>query len=381
MKKRVAVLGATGSIGKNSLDVLRRGKDRYEAALFSAHTDAAALLTLAGEFPGVPLALSGREFPDKKRIAYSGSSALLDAIAASGANIAINGIAGAAGLRPSLAALEAGQHLALANKESIVMAGNLVLALAREKKVRVLPVDSEHAAVFALIEAHGAENVEEIILTASGGPFLDYEPSRLAGVSPAEALAHPTWNMGPKISVDSATLANKGLEVIEASLLFSMPPEKIRVTIHPQSVVHSMVRLKNRAVYAQLSKPDMRFPIQEALSWPEILPCPFTALDFDELTLEFRKPDPEKFPLLALAYAVARRGGLYPAVFNAANESAVKAFLEEKISFLEIPKSVEYVLNRNIPEWREAAADVEEIFRADALARELARVRLDDGMP
>jgi 1-deoxy-D-xylulose-5-phosphate reductoisomerase len=371
MKKRVALLGATGSIGRSSLDVLRNGKDDFEVVLLSSHTNKRGLLELAGEFPSAALVLSGYSAP-QEGISFYGSPGLLRAVAGSGADIVINGIAGAAGLEPSLAALNAGADLALANKETLVMAAPLVLALAEEKKVRILPVDSEHSAIFNLIEAHGKERISQILLTASGGPFRKYTRERLAAVSPAEALAHPTWNMGPKITVDSASLANKGLEVIEAAGLFRAPVEHITVVVHPQSVVHSMVRLWDGAVYAQLSRPDMRLPIHSALYGPQCLPCPFGILDFDAaLTLEFEKPDPERFPMLPLAYDAARLGGVYPAVYNAANEAAAAAFLQEAVGFLDIPRIVGYVLNRD---WTSAGFDMtlESILRADAEARKLA---------
>jgi 1-deoxy-D-xylulose-5-phosphate reductoisomerase len=388
--KKAAVLGATGSIGKSSLDVLRHGN--FEPVLFTAHTDSDGLLKLKDEFPHALLALSGEEtaFPPhcdieaNDKIEYSGRQGLLDAITNCDADIIINGITGAAGLEPSIAALNTGACLALANKETMVMAGPLVLALAEEKHTKIIPVDSEHSAIFHLIEAHGKENIEEIILTASGGPFRNYPLERLAEVGSEEALEHPTYNMGPKITVDSATLANKGLEVIEAVRFFGFPPEKIKVLIHPQSIVHSMVRVKDGAVYAQLSKPDMRHPIYCALHWPEIAPSSFGALDFHGLSLDFENPDTLRFPMLSLAYA-ACQDNLHPAAYNAANESAVEAFLEGRISFLEIPRIVEYVLSNRI--WSEtnrqsdrlqAVGDhlqvvgLKEILEADKTARNLA---------
>ncbi|MDR2134254.1 MAG: 1-deoxy-D-xylulose-5-phosphate reductoisomerase, partial [Treponema sp.] len=271
MKKRVSVLGVTGSIGKNTLDVLRLGKDDFTAVLFSARKNRRGLAAAAEEWPGAARVLAGGE---------EGRKALLDAIAAAGADITVNGISGAAGLEPSLAAIDSGSDLALANKETLVMAGPLVFRRALEKGVRIIPVDSEHSAIFQLVQSRGAEDIEEIILTASGGPFRNSTLEEMGRVSPAEAVAHPTWKMGPKISVDSASLANKGLEIIEAARLFNMPPGKIRVLVHPQSVVHSMIRLRDGAVYAQLSRPDMRLPIHEALYWPETRSSPFGKLDF-----------------------------------------------------------------------------------------------------
>jgi 1-deoxy-D-xylulose-5-phosphate reductoisomerase len=376
MKKRIAILGVTGSIGKNTLDVIRRGSGDFEVALLSSHTNAAALKELGREFPGAILALSGPVAPENAGSSFFGPGGLLRAIAEAEADITVNGISGAAGLSPSLAAIESASDLALANKETVVMAGPLVFARAREKNVKILPVDSEHSAIFHLLEAHGADRVEEILLTASGGPFRKMSLEAMKNVSAKDALAHPTWNMGPKITIDSASLANKGLEVIEAARLFNLPPEKITVLIHPQSVVHSLVRMKDGAVYAQLSRPDMRLPIHEALYWPEARPSPFGALDFRGLSLDFEAPDTERFPMLGLAYEAARRGGIYPCVYNGANEAAAAAFLEGRIGFLDIPRIVEYVLKRDFlspgftPD--RTGGDIQEILAADIRARDLA---------
>ncbi|MDR2053529.1 MAG: 1-deoxy-D-xylulose-5-phosphate reductoisomerase [Treponema sp.] len=382
-KKRVAVLGATGSIGKNTLDILRAGKDDFEPVLFSGYRDAPGLLALGKEYPGAALAFAaddyggsgGAEF-DRKRT-YFGREGLLRSIAECGAGIVVNGIAGAAGLEPSLAALEAGSDLALANKETIVMAGELALGLAKRKKVRIIPVDSEHSTVFSLLEAHGRDRTAEILLTASGGPFRKKPLEELGRITYKDALNHPTWNMGPKITVDSATLANKGLEVIEAAKLFDMNAEQIKVVVHPQSVVHSMVRLKDGAVYAQLSRPDMRLPIHNALYYPDTMPCSFGLLDFDCLTLEFEKPDYERFPMLPLAYEASRRGGMYPAIYNAANEAAVSAFAENRAGFSDIPRIVSFVLHSDrdfgapFP-GTDSAATLGAILETDRLAREKA---------
>jgi 1-deoxy-D-xylulose-5-phosphate reductoisomerase len=370
MRKSVAVLGATGSIGKSAMDVLRDQKDRFQPVLLTAHSDASGLLKLKEEFPAALTALANNEAAESAQFDFSGGDGLLEAIAEAKADIAVNGISGAAGLEPSAAAINAGSDLALANKETVVMAGRIIFALAAEKKDRVIPVDSEHSALFKLIEAHGKENVAEIILTASGGPFREYTLEMLSRVTPKEALAHPTWNMGPKITVDSATLANKGLEVIEAALLFGFPPEKIKVAIHPQSIVHSMVRLKDGAVYAQMSKPDMRLPIHEALTWPETVYSPFGVLDFTSLSLTFEKPDLEKFPMLALAYRSLSGGENLSIAYNAANEIAVEAFLRGKIKFLEIPRIVGYVLESADSGAR--LESIEAILAADREARKAA---------
>ena len=382
MKKKVAVLGATGSIGKSTLDVIRNSGGRYEPVLFSSHTRGEELLKLKKEFPGSTIALSsdpaksGESSSSLAEIDFSGGEGLLNAIAAAGADIVVNGISGSAGLLPSMAALNAGSDLALANKETVVMAGPLVFALAAEKKARVIPVDSEHSAIFKLLEIHGKDNVREIILTASGGPFRNYSMEDLAHVRPEQALAHPTWNMGPKISIDSATMANKGLEVIEAAGFFGFPPEKTKVIIHPQSVIHSMVRLKDGAVYAQMSQPDMRLPIHDALSWPETEYSPFGVLDFDSLTLNFEKCDLEKFPMLALSYEVLAGAPILPTVYNAANEAAVQAFFEGRIGFLEIPRVVEYVIRKS---WPNEPMTIENVMKRDKKARELAEAVVSGG--
>jgi 1-deoxy-D-xylulose-5-phosphate reductoisomerase len=377
-RRRIAVLGATGSIGRSTLEVLREnsrsGRNDFEVVLLSANTDREGLYRLGEEFPGAALVLAhsvGAAHPVGVPASQASQKdgGLLEAIAAARPDITVNGIAGAAGLGPSVAAIAAGSDLALANKETIVMAGHLVFSMAAEKKVRILPVDSEHSAVFNLLNAHGRDNAEEILLTASGGPFRKYSLKELKAVTAKDALAHPTWKMGPKITVDSASMANKGLEVIEAARLFDMAPENIKVLVHPQSVVHSLVRMKDGAVYAQLSRPDMRLPIQGALFWPETAHSPFGVLDFENLTLEFENPDEEKVPLLPLAYEAARLGGLYPCVYNGANEAAVEAFFAEKAGFLDIPRVVGYVLGKN---WNTGEADMESILEADRMARDLA---------
>jgi len=371
MKKRVAVLGATGSIGKSTVDVLRNRRDSFDPVLFSANRDIKGLLKLKEEFPGALAAISCGQISREGGIDFHGKKGLLEAIHAAKADIAVNGIAGAAGLPPSAAVIDSGADLALANKETVVMAGKLIIKLAGEKKVKIIPVDSEHSALFKLIEAHGKKNVAELILTASGGPFLNYTSEKLRQVKPCEALSHPTWKMGPKITVDSATMANKGLEVIEAVGLFGFPPEKIKVVIHPQSVVHSMIRLADGAVYAQMSKPDMRLPIHEALFWPETEHTTLGALDFDTLSLTFEKPDLERFPMLALAYEALSGGPMLPVVFNAANEVAVEAFLRERIGFTEIPRLVAYALAHSFP-GEGGAETIEAVLDWDREARALA---------
>jgi 1-deoxy-D-xylulose-5-phosphate reductoisomerase len=357
MKKRIAILGATGSIGKNTIDVIKANKDFFEVVLLTSHSKVDELFALKKDFPEAKLVLSG----------------LIQAIKECGADIVVNGIAGAAGLEPSLAALESGAHLALANKETIVMAAELAFSTAEKYNTKIIPVDSEHSAVFSLIQAHGSDNIDEIILTASGGPFRNYKKEDLAAITPESALNHPTWKMGPKITIDSATLGNKGLEVIEAVRLFAMPPSKVKVTIHPQSIVHSMVRLKDGAVYAQLSQPDMRLPIHNALFYPECKPCQFASIGFDNLHLDFDKPDLDRFPLLRLAYEAAEKSALYPAAYNAANEIAVEAFINRKIGFMQISEVSDHVLQND---WQDRADSLHSILGADKKAREIARAFL-----
>jgi 1-deoxy-D-xylulose-5-phosphate reductoisomerase len=357
MKRRLAILGATGSIGGSALEVVRARPGDFEVVLLSANSRAGELKKLGASFPGARLALGGE---------------LLSAIGEAGAEITVNGIAGAAGLAPSLACLRAGSALALANKETVVMAYPLVKALAEEAGLPVIPVDSEHAAVFRLLEAHGRDRAAEIILTASGGPFRQLSLEQLREVKAAGALAHPTWNMGPKISVDSATMANKALEVIEAVRLFGMGPERVKVVVHPQSVVHSLVRMTDGALYAQLSRPDMRLPIQEALYWPEAAPSPFGILDLPGLRLDFEEADGKRFPMLPLGYEAARLGGLYPCAFNGANEEAVAAFFRGRAGFLDIPGIVRYVLEQD---WG-GAMDLESVMDADRRSREIAGARI-----
>ncbi|MDR0558104.1 MAG: 1-deoxy-D-xylulose-5-phosphate reductoisomerase [Treponema sp.] len=378
--KAIAILGATGSIGRSALDVIRKNPDCFKPVLFSAHTDEKSLLQLGKEYPGARLALVGKVENAPKAIHYTGREGLLRAIeecAQSGGGacaLAVNGIAGAAGLAPSLAAIDAGMDLALANKETVVMAGEVALRKAREKNVNIIPVDSEHSAVFQLLRAHtgvadgasrDAEKLDSIILTASGGPFRDLPAEQLAWVKPKDALAHPTWKMGAKITIDSASMANKGLEVIEAVKLFAMPPDKVKVVVHPQSIVHSMIRFLDGSVYAQLSKPDMRRPIQDALFFPNKGDVSFDSFDLTSVMLEFEAPDEKKFPLLPLAYRAAKARALYPVAYNAANEVAVSLFLEEKIGFLDIARIVEAVLQRD---WT-GAVTVDAVWEADRKAR------------
>jgi len=363
MKKRIAVLGATGSIGINALDVISRDKENFEIVLLSAHNKGRQLLNLKTEWQNAVCVLTGEE---------NGKEKLLEEIKNTAPDITVNGITGAAGLQPSLAAIEAGSNLALANKESIVMAGELLLCKADEKKINIIPVDSEHSAIFHLMKLD--HEVSEIILTASGGPFKNYSWKEMENVTVEEALSHPTWKMGQKITIDSASMANKGLEIIEACFLFKIHPQNIKVVIHPQSIVHSMIKLKSGTIYAQLSKPDMRRPIHDALYWPKTKPSEFEQLNFDSLTLEFYKSDPQKFPMLNLAWEALKLKQIYPCAYNAANEEAVSAFLQKRIKFTDIPKITACVLEND---WTCTSMELDAILTADKKARNKA-IRLID---
>ena len=345
--KRIALLGATGSIGRQALEIVdaHPGLELVAAASGSQSIDGLAPLTQVG---GDLTDLLERAEPD----------------------LVLNAVVGFAGLRATLWCLEHGVDLALANKESLVTGGELATEAHARGQGRLLPVDSEHSALHQCLEGRGAETVHSVVLTASGGPFRGRTRDDLADVTPEEALAHPTWNMGPKITVDSATLANKGLELIEAHFLFDLPYDRIEVAIHPTSVVHALVRFRDGAALAHLGYPDMRVPISYALTYPERAATPIPQLDLASgLTLEFSAPDLETFPLLPLAREAGRRGGTYPCAFNAANEVAVAAFLDGRLPFLGIVEVVEETLAAadGAP-----AGDLDELVEADADARRVA---------
>jgi 1-deoxy-D-xylulose-5-phosphate reductoisomerase len=349
---RVAVLGATGSIGRQALEVIA-GHSRLQVCALASGTQ--PLVELAAEL-------------DVSHTQVGGDlTCLLDAAEP---DLVLNAVVGFAGVGATLWALEAGATLALANKESLVAAGDLALAAWTRGGGLLLPVDSEHSAVFQCLEGRARDSVESVVLTASGGPFREHSPEDLQSVSVEDALAHPTWSMGQKITVDSATLANKGLELIEAHFLFGLPYEKIDVAVHPTSIVHALVRFRDGAAFAHLGYPDMRVPISFALSYPERPAVPVSPLDLSRaLTLEFFPPDETRFPLLALARDAGMRGGTYPCAFNAANEIAVDAFLQERIGFLDIAPLVEDALARSEGA---PARDLDELVEADADARRLA---------
>ena len=384
--KRVAILGSTGSIGVNTLDVIRAHPERFKVVALTAAKQIERLAEQCIEFnPAIAVVANAdgaaqlsRLLQEKKiatQVLY-GPQALVQAVTESGCDTVMAAIVGAAGLVPALAAAQAGKRVLLANKEALVMSGNLFMQAMKAGGGELLPIDSEHNAIFQCLPDRFTKNpsdhlgVEELWLTASGGPFRDKAISDLAGITPDQACAHPNWVMGRKISVDSATMMNKGLEVIEAFWLFGLPLEKIKVLIHPQSVVHSMVRYRDGSVLAQMGQPDMRTPIAYGLAWPERIDAGVTPLNLTQLTgLSFTEPNFSQFPCLSLAFAAAKSGGTAPAILNAANEVAVAAFLDDGLPYLKISNVVEHCLNALPPV---AADSLETILEADVLARQTA---------
>ncbi len=368
-RKKVIILGCTGSIGLNTADIIRSLPERFEIAALSANTREKELIALADEFKVKNIALSGKTPLSSERINYYGNDSITRLIQETEADIVVNGVAGSEGLKPSITALETGKDLALANKETIVMAGGLINTLAEKHSGTIIPVDSEHSAIFHLIKGQKKEHVSEIIITASGGAFRDLSKEDLENVTLEDALNHPNWSMGQKITIDSASMANKGLEVIEAHQLFHVGLDNIKVLIHPQSMVHSLVRTNEGSLYAQISRPDMRIPIQNALTYPELGPPLFGSLDLDNISLDFRKPDFDKYRMLYLAFMAAENGEGYNIAYNAANEAAVAAFTERKIRFTDISVITEETLSRN---WMKKAESFEEVFETDRKSREIA---------
>lgn len=375
--RSVTILGSTGSVGRSTVDLLARDRDRFEIVALTAHRNLALLVEQARRLrpkmaaiadpalgPALAEALAGTG------IETAGGPAALAEAAARPADWVMAAIVGAAGLAPTVTAIRRGAVVALANKECLVCAGALVMAEARRAGARLLPVDSEHSAVFQVLEEERPEAVERIILTASGGPFRTASMEEMRMATPARALAHPNWEMGAKISIDSATMMNKGLELIEAHHLFSLPAERIEIVVHPQSVVHSLVAYVDGSVLAQLGPPDMRTPIAYALTWPERMKWPAPKLDLAQVgSLTFEAPDPQRFPALTLARAALGAGGAAPTVLNAANEVAVAAFLRERIGFLDIARVVAATLER-MPDGR--IASLAEVSSVDEEARRTA---------
>lgn len=374
----IAVLGSTGSIGTQALDVIREQRDALHVEVLSAHNNADLLVKQALEFKPNVVVIGNEDkwaqvndaLFDLGIKVYSGAEALEQVVETDGIDMVLTAMVGAAGLKPTMRAIQAGKHIALANKETLVVAGELVMAAARKRGVDIHPVDSEHSAIYQCLAGEFHNPIEKVILTASGGPFRGRDLASLEGVTKTDALKHPNWDMGAKITIDSASLMNKGLEVIEAKWLFDVDPDQIDVVVHPQSIVHSCVQFTDGSIKAQLGLPDMKLPIQYALTYPRRLANAFprfSFMDYPELT--FEQPDAKTFRNLALAFDALRTGGNAPAVLNAANEIAVIRFLRDELTFLDLPRVVEQALERVT--WM-SKPSLDDLVASDAEARRVA---------
>ena len=374
----IAVLGSTGSIGTQALDVIREQRDALHVEVLSAHNNADLLVKQALEFkPNVVVIGNEGKWKEVNDAlfdlgikVYSGAEALEQVVETDGIDMVLTAMVGAAGLKPTMRAIQAGKHIALANKETLVVAGELVMAAARKRGVDIHPVDSEHSAIYQCLAGEFHNPIEKVILTASGGPFRGRDLASLEGVTKADALKHPNWDMGAKITIDSASLMNKGLEVIEAKWLFDVDPDQIDVVVHPQSIVHSCVQFTDGSIKAQLGLPDMKLPIQYALTYPRRLANAFPRFNFmDYPELTFEQPDTKTFRNLALAFEALRTGGNAPAVLNAANEIAVARFLRDELTFLDLPRVVEHALERVT---LMSKPSLDDLVASDAEARRVA---------
>jgi 1-deoxy-D-xylulose-5-phosphate reductoisomerase len=377
--KRIAILGSTGSIGTQTLSVIDWHQDKFNVELICTNTNVELLKKQINKFtPAYAVVINeaagkqlAREFHSSHTQIVIGMEGLLEVLEVANYDMLLTAVSGAIGLRPTITAINKGVDIALANKETLVAAGEIVMALAQRKKVKIIPVDSEHSAIFQCLQGEKLSDVHKLILTASGGPFKGMPLSQLTNITPAEALKHPKWNMGAKISIDSATLMNKGLEIIEARWLFGFDQSQINVVVHPQSIVHSMVQFVDGSVIAHLGPTDMRIPIQYALTFPNRLDTKIESLDLTRIVgLTFEEPDREAFPALDLAYLAIQTGGTMPAVLNGANEIAVSLFMEKKISFLEIPQLIKQVMKSHQAMQKPTLAQV---LAADQEARLLAQ--------
>ena len=382
--KHISLLGSTGSIGKQTLEVVAANPDKLKVRALAAHRSDELLEQQIRQFEPDIAVLSDKDAAARLAARYhgktkilAGDEGLLAAATYDGADTVLASKVGYAGLRPTLAAIECGKNIALANKETLVAAGSLVMAAVRKHGVSLTPVDSEHSAIFQSLRGGAEKEVKRLIVTASGGPFRGKKRSELENVTLAQCLKHPNWSMGPKVTLDSSTLANKGLEVMEAHWLFDMPYDKIDVVVHPQSIVHSLVEFCDGSVIAQLGEPDMRLPIQYALSWPDRFDYSFEQLDLVKAaSLTFEAPDLEAFPSLKIAVDCGKAGGTLPCAFNAANEEAVNAFLHDKIKYLDIPYITAAVTQAHD---NVAEPQIEDIEQADAWARAEAQ-RVIEGL-
>lgn len=379
MKKQIAILGSTGSIGTQALDVIERHSDLYEVYCLTANNRVRELAEQARKFKPAAVVIANEEhFTELKELlsdcpdinVYAGKQALDDIVTAGPIDMVLTAMVGFAGLSPTIHAIKAHKKICLANKETLVVAGELICRLAAENNAPILPVDSEHSAIFQSIVGEGDNKIEKILLTASGGPFRNFSKEKLATVTKLDALKHPTWDMGAKITIDSATMMNKGFEVIEAKWLFGVEADKIQVLVHPQSIVHSAVQFVDGAVKAQLGVPDMRLPIQYAFSFPDRLHLNGDRLDLFKQPLEFFEPDLDKFRCLALAYDAIAKGGNMPCIVNAANEIVNRAFLEDKCGFLDMPRIIEQTMQRVA---FDANPSYDTYIATDAEARQVAR--------
>ena len=378
--KKIAILGSTGSIGTQALDVIEANPDLFQAYVLTAYNNVELLINQARRFQPEVVVIANEQHYDAVQRAlsnlpikvYAGADALCEVVQDENVDIVLASMVGFAGLRPTISAIKAKKVIALANKETLVVAGELMNRLAAEYQVPILPVDSEHSAIFQCLEP--GNRIEKILLTASGGPFRRYSEEELKTVTKAQALAHPTWNMGAKITIDSATMMNKGFEVIEAKWLFGVKPEQIQVVVHPQSVIHSMVQFEDGAVKAQLGVPDMRLPIQYAFSYPKRLHSDFDRLDFFSLkNLTFEEADTKRFPCLQFAYEALRKGGNMPCIVNAANEIVNRAFIDDRISFTRMAEIIDATM-QHVAFSRES--ELETYLQTDEEARRYATSHL-----
>jgi len=375
--KKVCILGSTGSIGVNTINVIREFNDKFKVVSLTTHSNIDLLIQQANEFNPETVVVKDKEAAKRlkekgvlKCEILEGQDGLQKVTQTNNYDILVSSLVGFAGLKPTVEAIKLGKRIALANKETLVVAGEIINNLVKQYNSELLPIDSEHSAIFQCITGEKHNEIEKLIITASGGPFLNKELAELECITVEQALKHPNWSMGKKITIDSSTLMNKGLEVIEAHWLFNLPKNKIDVVVHPQSIIHSMVEFIDGSVKAQLGLPDMKLPIQYALSYPERLKNDHKRLNLAEIgNLTFYKPQPEKFECLALAYQVMETGGLTPCILNAANEIAVHKFLEKQIKFLQIPELIKKCLNKIENKSNPA---IEDIFECDKKTREFA---------
>ncbi|MDD4121474.1 MAG: 1-deoxy-D-xylulose-5-phosphate reductoisomerase [Eubacteriales bacterium] len=368
--KKIAILGSIGSIGTQTLDIIEENPDRYQAAVLTCGNNIELLgKQIEKHRPSLAVVMNESDAASmRKKYPHTevlfGMEGLMTAAAETDCDIVLNSLMGMLGLAPTYYAIKAGKDIALANKETLVAGGELIMDAVDDQKVRLLPVDSEHSAIFQALQGNEQKDINRIILTASGGPFRGYTIDQLEHVTSSQALKHPNWKMGAKITIDSATMMNKGLEVIEARWLFNIPPDTIEVTVHPQSIIHSMVEYVDHSIIAQLGVPDMRIPISYALSYPKRLDNPYESVDFTKTgTLTFETPDYNTFECLTLAYEAVREGGSYPVVLNAANEVLVQQFLEDRISFLDIQNTIKKVIEKHEPEYHLNLETILEIDR------------------